>query len=122
MALYALMKDTIVIGKRQEQPVAGTGKTLIGSSVVTKGETMQTFEQWLNRPVYKVQVHTAKVARQFLGLPDGNLATSTSHPIMLLRPLPAYRCAQSLALRKRIADLVKQSRATKTYKLNPVKP
>ena len=83
---------------------------------------MRTFEQWLNRPVYKVQVHTAQIAKQILGLPDADLATSTNHPMMLLRPLPGYRSAQSLALRKRIADIVRQSRTTKIYKLNPVKP
>jgi hypothetical protein len=39
---------------------------------------MRTFEQWLNRPVYKVQVHTAQIAKQILGLPDGDLATGKS--------------------------------------------
>ena len=83
---------------------------------------MSTFKEWLNRPVYKVQVYTAKIANQLLGLPDADIATSTNHPIMLLRPLPAYRCAQSLALRKRIADIVRQSRKDKTYKLRSVYP
>ena len=83
---------------------------------------MSTFKEWLNRPVYKVQVYTAKVASEILGLPDANIVTSTNHPMMLLRPLPAYRCAKSLAFRKRIADIVRQSRKDKTYKLRSVYP
>ena len=75
-----------------------------------------------NRPVYKVQVHTANIARELLSLPAGSLATRPDHPIMLLRPLPAYRCAHSLALRKRIADIVRQSRKAGTYKLEKVNP
>ena len=78
-------------------------------------------EYW-NRPVYKVQVHTANIARQIMSLPAGNLATRPDHPMMLLRPLPAYRCTRSLALRKAIADIVRESRKAGTYKLEKVNP
>lgn len=75
-----------------------------------------------NRPVYKVQVYTANIARELLHLSAGDLATRPNHPIMLLRPLPAYRCNQSLALRKTIADIVRESRKNGKYKLETAKP
>lgn len=81
-----------------------------------------TFDQWLNRPVYKAQVHTANIARGLLAMPAGDIATTPAHPIMLLRLLPAYRCAASLALRKRIADIVRASRRAGTYTLERVNP
>lgn len=83
---------------------------------------MKTFEQWLNRPVYKVQVHTAKIARSILNLPAGDLATCPNHPIMLLRLMPAHRCSHSLALRKKIADIVRQSRKAGAYQLKEIRP
>lgn len=80
-----------------------------------------TFNEWLNRPVYKAQVHTAKLAAALLGLPDGPIATSGWHPIMLFRLLPPYRCEASLRLRKTVADMVRQQRRQGTYKLAKVK-
>jgi len=75
-----------------------------------------------NRPVYKTQVHTARIAAQILNLPAGNIATRGNHPILYLRLLPAHRCAYSLRLRKQIADIVRDSRKAGTYKLERVKP
>lgn len=80
-----------------------------------------TFEEWMNRPVYKAQVHTARIAARFLGL-SGNIATTFDHPMMLLRPLPPYRTAASLAFRKMIADAVRHERAAGTYRLERVNP
>ena len=81
-----------------------------------------TFDQWLNRPVYKVQVHTFNILRQILSLPAGNLATFGEHPLLHFRVLPAHRSAYSLALRKRVADQVRESRRNKTCKLKRVAP
>jgi len=81
-----------------------------------------TFEEWINRPVYKAQVHTAKVLSQILGLPDGPLATCGNHPFMYFRVVQSYRCAKSLAIRKAVADRVRQSRKNGTYKLKEVTP
>jgi hypothetical protein len=72
-----------------------------------------TFDQWLNRPVYKAQVKTFNIARGLLGLPDGDLATSGNHPVSEFRVLPKYRTAQGLALRKRVADIARQLRKAK---------
>lgn len=76
-----------------------------------------TFDQYLRRPVYKAQVYTCNVAKQLLGMPGGDIATTTQHPIMLLRLLPAHRCAASLRLRKAVADLVRQKRQDFTFNL-----
>lgn len=81
-----------------------------------------TFEQWLNRPVYKVQVYTAQLCNSLMGLPAGALATPVDHPIMLLRLRPGHRPPASLALRKQIADQVRHLRATGQFKLKKVSP
>jgi len=72
-----------------------------------------TFDQWLNRPVYKAQVKTFNIARGLLGLPDGDLATSGNHLVNEFRVLPKYRTVQGLALRKRVADIARQLRKDK---------
>lgn len=81
-----------------------------------------TFEEWLNRPVSKAQVYTASICKALLDLPAGDLATRGDHPIMLLRLVPKYRTHASLALRKQIADIVRQQRAAGTYNLKKVTP
>ena len=60
--------------------------------------------------VYKVQVRTFNVLRELLQLPDGDLVTAGNHPLMHFRVLPKYRTAYGLALRKRVADIVRASR------------
>jgi len=76
-----------------------------------------TFEQWMNRPVYKAQVHTAQTLGKLLGLPDGPVATRGDHPFLYFRVVRAYRCTRSLALRKAVADKVRETRRNGTYKL-----
>jgi len=76
-----------------------------------------TFEEWINRPVYKAQVHTAKTLGDLLGLPDGPIATTGQHPLMYFRVVQAYRCSKALALRKAVADKVRETRRNGTYKL-----
>jgi len=78
------------------------------------------FEEWMNRPVYKAQVHTAKTLGHLLGLPDGPIATTGEHPFMYFRVVQAYRCSKSLALRKVVADKVRETRKNGTYQLKEV--
>jgi hypothetical protein len=59
--------------------------------------------------VYKVQCKTASVLKNIWKLPD-NLATTTDHPMMLFRLVPAHRCAKSIQLRKMVADKVREIR------------
>lgn len=59
--------------------------------------------------VYKVQCKTASVLKNIWNLPE-NLATTTDHPMMLFRLVPAYRCAKSIQLRKMVADKVREIR------------
>ena len=59
--------------------------------------------------VYKVQCKTASVLKNIWNLPH-NLATTTDHPMMLFRLVPAYRCAKSIQLRKMVADKVREIR------------
>lgn len=78
-----------------------------------------TFDQWLNRPVYKAQVHTFNIAKQLYGL-SGNVVTTGNHPITYFRLVPQHRCATALAIRKRVADIVRMQRKTGTYQLKKV--
>jgi len=59
--------------------------------------------------VYKVQCKTFSVLKNIWNLPD-NLATTTDHPMMLFRLVPAHRCAKSIQLRKMVADKVREIR------------
>lgn len=79
-----------------------------------------TFIEYLNRPVYKAQVHTFNILRELLFLPGGALVTSGDHPIAHFRVLPQYRNATSAALRNAVAARVRESRRNGTYKLKPV--
>jgi hypothetical protein len=70
-----------------------------------------TFEEWLNRPVYRVQVTTARELSSLLGLdPLAAHATTGDSPLMHFRVLPAHRTARSLALRKLVADRMRALR------------
>ena len=70
-----------------------------------------TYEEWINRPVYRAQVTTARMLRHMLNLDVmAALATSPEHPIALLRLRPQYRCARSRAIRKALADRVRALR------------
>jgi hypothetical protein len=55
---------------------------------------------------YRAQCRTFKIFKEMSGL-SGNVATSLEHPIAKLRLLPNCRDADSLALRKLVADLVR---------------
>ena len=72
-----------------------------------------TFDEWLNRPVYKAQCKTFEVAKAILKLPKGDIYTSGNHPVLYLRLVPAHRCELSLALRKQVAAAMKQIRKNK---------
>lgn len=79
-----------------------------------------TYEQWINRPVYKSQVHTANILKMIMGMPFGNIATKGNHPFLYFRLVSSHRCAYSLALRKKVADIVRETRKNGTYKLQEV--
>ncbi len=70
-----------------------------------------TFEEWLNRPVYRVQVTTARELARLIGLdPNTALATRGDHPMLHFRLLPPHRTPQSLTLRKLVADRMRTLR------------
>lgn len=73
-----------------------------------------TFEQWINRPVYKVQCRTFKVLLDILNIPhivgDRGIATSVDHPIAHFRVFPKYRGAFSVSLRNKVAEAVRAQR------------
>ena len=79
-----------------------------------------TYGQWINRPVYKAQVHTSNTLKALMGLPSGNLAINGNHPFLYFRVVSSHRCAYSLALRKKVADVVRETRKNGTYKLQEV--
>ena len=67
-----------------------------------------TFEEWLNRPLYRVHVTTARELSRLVGLDPLAahaicLSTGDS-PLLHFRLLPAHRTARSLAIRKLVAD------------------
>lgn len=68
--------------------------------------------------VYTVQCFTFSMCLKLLSLPesDTGLATPINSPVMYFRLKPAYRCAFSLALRKQVADMVRN------FRKNKVKP
>ena len=70
---------------------------------------MNEREPW-HTPTYLAQVHTFTVLRELLKLPAGNIVTTGNHPLNYFRLMPKYRCEYSLALRKRVADIVRASR------------
>jgi hypothetical protein len=73
-----------------------------------------TYEEWINRPVYRAQVTTARMLRHMLNIDVMTaMATSPGHPIALLRLRPEYRCARSRAIRKAVADRVRALRRSK---------
>lgn len=74
-----------------------------------------TFDEWQNRPVYKVQCFTFGLAKQLLGLPKGDVVTTGNHPIVNFRASPAYRDASALRLRKAVSDIVRQQRKEVTH-------
>jgi hypothetical protein len=73
------------------------------------------FQEWLNRPVYKTQCFTTKLAHAICGLnlgPNEGLATSldTRDPLFTFHALPPYRTPEAKALRKQIADQIRAAR------------
>jgi len=70
-----------------------------------------TFDEWLNRPVYRVHVTTARELSRLVGLdPLAAHATIGDSPLLHFRLLPAHRTARSLALRKLVADRMRALR------------
>jgi hypothetical protein len=61
--------------------------------------------------VYRVQCQTFQIWRDMLSVPSGGIAAPVDHPIGLLRVLPPYRTAASLAARKAVADRMRAIRA-----------
>lgn len=73
-----------------------------------------TFEEWLNRPVYRAQVTTARELARLIGLdPNAAIATRGDHPMLHFRLLPPHRTPQALALRKLVADRMRALRREK---------
>ena len=73
-----------------------------------------TFEEWLNRPVYRVQVTTARELARLIGLdPNAAIATRGDHPLLHFRLLPQHRTPQALALRQMVADRMRALRREK---------
>lgn len=70
---------------------------------------MQTFNS-AYETVYKVQCKTYSILLKNIWNLPHNLATSMNHPMMLFRLVPAYRCAESIQLRKMVADKVREIR------------
>ena len=70
-----------------------------------------TFEEWLNRPLYRVHVTTARELSRLVGLdPLAAHATIGDSPLLHFRVLPAHRTARSLAIRKLVADRMRALR------------
>ena len=70
-----------------------------------------TFEEWLNRPVYRVHVTTARELSRLVGLdPLAAHATIGDSPLLHFRLFPAHRTARSLAIRKLVADRMRTLR------------
>jgi hypothetical protein len=70
-----------------------------------------TFEEWLNRPLYRVHVTTARELSRLVGLdPFAAHATIGDSPLLHFRVLPAHRTARSLAIRKLVADRMRALR------------
>jgi len=64
-----------------------------------------TFDEWLNRPLYRAHVTTARELSRLVGLdPLAAHATTGDSPLLHFRVLPAHRTARSLAIRKLVAD------------------
>jgi hypothetical protein len=64
-----------------------------------------TFNEWINRPVYRVQITTTREMLRLVGLdPLAAHATKGDSPLIHFRAVPAHRTACSLALRKLVAD------------------
>lgn len=70
-----------------------------------------TFDEWLNRPLYRVHVTTARELARLVGLdPLAAHATIGDSPLLHFRVLPARRTARSLAIRKLVADRMRTLR------------
>lgn len=76
-----------------------------------------TFQQYMRRPVYKVQCHTMQIAQQLCGLQPQQgkgritaLSTSDTDGLTRFRCLPGHRTDAAKSLRLRVAHHVKQLR------------
>ncbi len=76
-----------------------------------------TFQQYMRRPVYKVQCHTMQIAQQLCGLQPQQgkgrmtaMSTSDTDGLTRFRCLPGHRTDAAKALRLRVAHHVKQMR------------
>lgn len=70
-----------------------------------------TFDQWLNRPVYKAQCATFRRAKELCGIdPDCNLATRGLGVFGTFRALPPYRDEYAKALRGMVALSIRMDR------------
>lgn len=76
-----------------------------------------SFEEWKNRPVYKVQCMTASVTNELQGLkliPGRGIASiydpQKQDALAFFRALKPYRNEAANALRKRVADHIRAQR------------
>jgi len=73
-----------------------------------------TFEQWLNRPVYKVQCIAFRKAKELCGIdPNSNLATRGASVFDTFAALPGHRDKYAQVLRDMVALSLKMDRLQK---------
>lgn len=76
-----------------------------------------TFDQWLNRPVYKVQCYTFSRALKLIGMESpangGGIATKGPHILDTFRAFPPYRDESAKVLRSMVALSVRMDRLAK---------
>ena len=73
-----------------------------------------TFDQWLNRPVYKAQCYTFARALKLIGIEqpakDGGIATRGPHILDTFRAFPQYRDEYAKTLRGMVALSIRMER------------
>lgn len=76
------------------------------------------FENWLNRPVYKVQVKAFRRAKELLGIdPNCNLATRGDSVLVTFAALPGHRDQYGQVLRNMVALSLRMDRLNR--RINP---
>ena len=79
-------------------------------------DTAYSFEAWLRRPVYVMQVRTFRRALDLLGIPQPapgcGIATRAPHgALYTFRALPGHRDANAQALRNAVAKAIRGARS-----------
>jgi hypothetical protein len=73
-----------------------------------------TFDQWMKRPVYVVQVATFNRAKKMIGIEGDSIATrsgSAAHTVLMgFRALPGQRNKEGQILRDMVATSIRMDR------------